>query len=60
MALCNAPGTAAPREQLRRHEVDVERRRPHPGEPRRPLVTDRPPVRDDRRGSHGTARPCSV
>jgi hypothetical protein len=39
----------------RRHEVEVERRRAHPGEPRRTLVTDRPPARDDRRGSHGQA-----
>jgi hypothetical protein len=40
----------------RRHEVDVERRRAHPGEPRRTIVTDRPPSRDDRRGAHGYAR----
>lgn len=41
--------------QPRRHEVDMERRRAHPGEPRRTVVTDRPPVRDDRRGAHGFA-----
>jgi hypothetical protein len=46
----------ARRESGRRHEVDVERRRAHPGEPRRPFVTDRPPSRDDRRGAHGYAR----
>lgn len=40
----------------RRHEVDVERRRAHPGDPRRTVVTDRPPPRDDRRGNHGVAR----
>jgi hypothetical protein len=39
----------------RRHEVDVERRRAHPGEPRRPYLTERPPSRDDRRGAHGVA-----
>lgn len=49
-----APGVARERDS-RRHEVDVERRRAHPGEPRRPLVTDRPPPRDDRRGAHGLA-----
>jgi hypothetical protein len=43
------------RRDPRRHEVDVERRHAHPGEPRRPLVTDRPPPRDDRRGAHGFA-----
>ncbi|MED5619005.1 hypothetical protein [Ideonella sp. BN130291] len=39
-----------------RHELDVERRRAHPGEPRRTVVTDRPPAREDRRGAHGYAR----
>lgn len=39
----------------RRHEVDVERRRSHPGDPRRPLSVDRPDPRDDRRGAHGWA-----
>lgn len=36
-----------------RHELEVERRRAHPGEPRRSTVTDRPTPRDDRRGAHG-------
>ena len=43
----------APVTPPRRHEVDVERRRAHPGEPRRTVTTDRPPSRDDRRGNHG-------
>lgn len=40
----------------RRHEVDVERRRMHPGEPRRVVAADRPTPRDDRRGAHAYAR----
>jgi hypothetical protein len=48
------PLTGHPRAP-KRHEVDVERRRAHPGEPRRSIVTDRPPAREDRRGAHGIA-----
>jgi hypothetical protein len=44
--------------EARRHELDVERRRAHPGEPRRTVVADRPPVRDDRRGQHAYADPA--
>jgi hypothetical protein len=51
MAQMNAAGASRERD-ARRHEVDVERRRAHPGDPRRPVVTDRPPPRDDRRGTH--------
>ena len=51
--MTDAPARAP---SARRHEVDVERRRAHPGEPRRTVVTDRPPVRDDRRGAHAIAR----
>ena len=48
----------APRERsARRHELNVERRQAHPGEPRSTTVTDRPPGRDDRRGAHGIAGP---
>lgn len=39
----------------RRHEVDTERRRLHPGEPRRTVSADRPTPRDDRRGAHAYA-----
>lgn len=42
----------------RRHEVDVERRRPHPGEPRRTVVTDRPAPGHERRGVHSYADPA--
>jgi hypothetical protein len=45
-----------PDRAARRHELDVERRRAHPGEPRRTVVSDRAPPRDDRRGAHGYAR----
>jgi hypothetical protein len=38
-----------------RHELEVERRRAHPGEPRRTVVSDRPAPGRDRRGSHGYA-----
>jgi hypothetical protein len=44
----SAPGT-------RRHAGDVERRRCHPGEPRRPVTADRPTPHDDRRGAHAWA-----
>jgi hypothetical protein len=39
--------------EARRHEVDVERRRAHPGEPRQVIVADRPAPGHDRRGAHG-------
>jgi hypothetical protein len=51
MALMTTADASRERD-ARRHEVDVERRRAHPGDPRRPVVTDRPPPRDDRRGTH--------
>lgn len=35
--------------------ADVERRRTHPGEPRRAITADRPSPRDDRRGAHAWA-----
>ena len=43
------------RDARHRHELEVERRRAHPGEPRRTVVSDRPPPREDRRGNHGQA-----
>lgn len=39
----------------RRHAVDSERRRQHPGEPRRTVTADRPTPRDERRGAHAWA-----
>jgi hypothetical protein len=55
------PCTPAPRDaeaQARqRHEVDIERRRAHPGEPRRVVVADKPAPGHDRRGAHGVADP---
>jgi hypothetical protein len=39
----------------RRGAADVERRRTHPGEPRRAVTADRPSPRDDRRGAHAWA-----
>lgn len=35
--------------------ADIERRRTHPGEPRRAVTADRPNPRDDRRGAHAWA-----
>ncbi|MFZ5543084.1 MAG: hypothetical protein ACOZJZ_05970 [Pseudomonadota bacterium] len=55
MAQMIPPDPAARECVARRHEVDVERRRAHPGEPRRVVVSDRPPSREDRRGAHGIA-----
>lgn len=55
MPQTNASTNPSQADARRRHELDVERRRAHPGEPRRTVVTDRPPVRDDRRGAHAYA-----
>ena len=51
-AAAMSPEAPPPR---RRHEVDTERRRQHPGEPRKTVSADRPTPRDDRRGAHAYA-----
>jgi hypothetical protein len=55
MAQVIVPTPAAREAEARRHEVDIERRRAHPGEPRRTVVADRPAPGHDRRGAHSYA-----